>query len=312
MLFSLLVTLREGIEIALVITILLGYLRNIDQKRHFREIWIGVGLAAALSLAFGVGLEITSRELNGRVLEAFEGFTMLFAVAVLTWMVFWMKRQSAGISRELRSQIDGALSHGSVAALALLAFTAVVREGIETTLFLFAGSTSGASGTQFVLGGVLGFGIAAAAGAILYYGAARLPLRQFFLGSGIIVILLAAGLLSNALANLHAAAIIDNVGRRPWDTEATISMTSTMGKFLHTVLGYDSAPALAQIALYWSYTIIVLGAYLLIPAGKPPALRSSAHLGEGALASSLSEQPGVTPGPGPSPSASARNLSRRI
>jgi len=122
MLFSLLVTLREGIEIALVVTILLGYLRNINQKRYFRQVWTGVVLAALLSLAFGAALEITSRELSGRVLEAFEGFTMLFAVAVLTWMVFWMKRQSAGISLALRSQIDSALSRGSVMALALLAF----------------------------------------------------------------------------------------------------------------------------------------------------------------------------------------------
>src|SRR5207249_11195732 len=87
MLFSLLVTAREGIEIALIVTILLGYLRRIDQKRHFREIWYGVAAAAALSLAVGAGLEIASRELDGRVLEAFEGFTMLFAVCVLTWKI---------------------------------------------------------------------------------------------------------------------------------------------------------------------------------------------------------------------------------
>lgn len=272
MLFSLLVTLREGIEIALVVTILLGYLRKIDQKRHFRQIWIGVGAATALSLAFGGALEITSRELNGRVLEAFEGFTMLFAVAVLTWMVFWMKRQSAGISLDLRHQIDSALSGGSVVALSLLAFSAVAREGFETTLFLFAGSTN-TSGAQFVLGGVIGFALAAASGVVIYYGAAKLPLKQFFLVTGVVVVILAAGLLANALSNLHAAAIIDDLGSRPWDTESTISMTSTMGKFLHTVLGYDSAPAMAQIVLYWSYVIVVLGAYFVVPAGRPPAIR---------------------------------------
>ena len=290
MLFSLLVTLREGIEIALVITILLGYLRNINQKRHFREIWIGIGLAVALSVAFGVALEITSRELSGPVLEAFEGFTMLFAVAVLTWMVFWMKRQSAGISRELRSQIDSALSHGSVFALAMLAFSAVAREGIETTLFLFAGSTGIESGTQFVLGGLLGFGIAGAAGVILYYGSAKLPLKQFFLVSGVAVIVLAAGLLSNSLANLHAAAIIDNIGSRPWDTEQTIPMTSTMGKFLHTVLGYDSAPAMAQIVLYWGYVVIVLGAYLLVPAGKPQRARTASATPARASANDIAQK----------------------
>ena len=270
MLFSFLVTVREGIEIALVITILLGYLRKLDQKQHFREIWIGVGAAALLSVGFAVVLEVTSREMNGRVLETFEGLTMLFAVGVLTWMVFWMKRQSAGISAELRSHIDSALSAGSVMALALLAFSAVGREGIETALFLFAGSTASDSGTQFVLGGILGFGVAAAAGVVLYYGAAKLPLKQFFLVSGVVVIVLAAGLLVNGLGDLHEAAVITDLGSRPWDTESMIPMTSTMGKFLHTVLGYDSAPAMAQIVTYWTYLLVVLGAYLLLPVSLPP------------------------------------------
>src|SRR3989304_9052824 len=125
MFFSLFVTAREGLEMALIITILLGYLRSIDQKRHFRDIWYGVGAAAALSIAFGAGLEIASRELDGRVLEAFEGFTVLFAVAVLTWMLFWMKRQAAGFSQGLQQRMDSALSRGSMAALVLLAFSSV-------------------------------------------------------------------------------------------------------------------------------------------------------------------------------------------
>ena len=265
MLFSLLVTAREGIEIALIVTILLGYLRRIDQKRHFREIWYGVAAAAALALAVGAGLEIASRELDGRVLAAFEGFTMLFAVAVLTWMLFWMKRQSSGISSALRHQIDSALSRGSIAALALLAFSAVGREGLETTLFLFAGSTSQSSDVAFVFGGVLGFAVAAAAGVVLYYGSARIPLRQFFLISAIALMVLAAGLLSNGLRELQEAALLRDLGPRPWDTESLIAITSRAGKFLHTILGYDSAPALAQIALYWGYLVVVLTAYLAWP-----------------------------------------------
>ena len=269
MLFSLFVTAREGLEIALIITILLGYLRSIDQKAHFREIWYGVAAAAGLSLAVGVGLEIASSELDGRVLEAFEGFTMLFAVLVLTWMLFWMKRNSAGISKEFKHRIDVALSRGSMAALALLAFSSVGREGIETTLFLFAGSTNESSNALFVTGGILGFLIAAAAGVVLYYGSARLPLKQFFLGSAVVLMVLAAGLLTNAVADLHEATIIRELGSRPWDTESFISMTSTLGKFLHTVLGYDSAPAISQVVLYWTYLVVVLGAYLLWPTARP-------------------------------------------
>jgi high-affinity iron transporter len=194
---------------------------------------------------------------------------MLFAVVVLTWMVFWMKRQSGGISRELRERIDRALSGGSLAALTLLAFSAVAREGFETSLFLFAGSTGAASGLQFWLGGVIGFAIAGGVGVVLYYGAARLPLKQFFLISGVVVIVLAAGLLSNALGALHEAALIDDLGSRPWDTDTHISMTSTLGKFLHTLLGYDSAPAIAQIAVYWAYLVAIAGAYIAWPVPKP-------------------------------------------
>ena len=269
MLFSLFVTAREGLEIALIVTILLGYLRSINQKSHFREIWYGVAAAAGLSLAFGIGLEMASRELDGRVLEAFEGFMMLFAVGVLTWMLFWMKRNSAGISRELKDRIDIALSRGSMAALVLLAFTSVGREGLETTLFLFAGSTSGSSDLIFALGGILGFAIAGAAGVVLYYGSAKLPLKQFFLVSAIVLMVLAAGLLTNALTELNEATIIRELGSRPWDTESFISMTSTLGKFLHTVLGYDSAPAISQIAAYWTYLVVVLGAYLFWPTRRP-------------------------------------------
>ena len=265
MTFSLLVTLREGLEMALIVTILLGYLRSVNQKAHFREIWYGVAAAALISIVLGAGLEVASRELDGRVLEAFEGFTMLFAVVVLTWMLFWMKRQSSGISSDLRTRVDTALSRGSVMALSLLAFSAVGREGLETALFLFAGSTREASDAAFVAGGVAGFALAAAAGIVLYYGAARLPIKQFFAVSGIMLMVLAAGLLTNALADLHEATIIPDLGVRPWDTENVIPMTSSLGKYLHTLLGYDSAPAMAQILLYWAYLAVVVTGYLAWP-----------------------------------------------
>jgi high-affinity iron transporter len=265
MTFSLLVTAREGLEMALIVTILLGYLRSVGQKQHFREIWIGVAAAAALSVGACVALKVASKELDGRVQEGFEGFTMLFAVCVLTWMLFWMKRQSAGISRDLRERVDSALSNGSVAALSLLAFSAVGREGLETALFLFAGSTSHGSDIAFLIGGLLGFGIAAGAGVVLYYGGRRLPLKHFFSVSAVLLMILAAGLLTKALADLHEATIIPNLGVRPWDTDQWLPMTSSLGKFLNALVGYDSAPAISQIFLYWAYLALVVTAYLLWP-----------------------------------------------
>lgn len=250
---------------ALIVSILLGYLRSVDQKQHFREIWYGVAAAAALSVMIGAGLKLASSELDGRIREGFEGFTMLFAVAMLTWMLFWMKRQSAGISRDLRNKVDVALSTGSVTALSLLAFSAVGREGLETALFLFAGSTNHGSDLEFLAGGIIGFGIAAAVGVALYYGARGLPIKHFFNVSAVLLMVLAAGLLTRSLTELYEATIIPDLGVRPWDTDDFLPMTSSLGKFLHALVGYDSAPALSQIVLYWSYLGIVVVLYLSWP-----------------------------------------------
>ncbi|HLZ70153.1 MAG TPA: FTR1 family protein [Dehalococcoidia bacterium] len=274
MLFSFLVTLREGVEIALVITILLGYLRSTGQRRHFREIWLGAGVAAAVCLAVGAGLELASRELDSQLVEGFEGFTMLFAVALLTAMAFWMKRQASGISSELRAHVDQALGAGSMATLVLLAASSVGREGLETTLFLFAGSATAGAGLSFVIGGLLGFVLAAFIGVGLYHGSSRMPLKPFFTISGVVVIVLAAGLVSNGVAHLHESGLLSNIGVRPWDTDALIASTSTLGQFLNTLLGYDSAPALSQIVLYWLYLLGVAAAFLWLPAAARPPQRA--------------------------------------
>ena len=256
---------------ALIVAILLGYLRSAGQKQHFREIWIGVAVAAVICLGVGIGLEVASQELDKRVVEAFEGFTMIFAVVVLTGMAFWMRRQASGISAELRSHVDSALTKGSMTALVLLAATSIGREGLETVLFLFAGSTTGTSGAQYWLGGLLGFGGAAFIGVGIYHGTSRVPLKPFFMASGIVVIVLAAGLLANSVVKLYEAALITNLGERPWDTENVISITSTFGKFLSTLLGYDSAPSVTQIGLYWGYLIVALAVFIFMPTRGQPS-----------------------------------------
>ncbi|MEO9254382.1 MAG: FTR1 family protein [Tepidiformaceae bacterium] len=270
MAFSFLVTLREGVEMALIVAILLGYLRSIGQRQHFREVWIGVGVAAVICLAIGAGLEIASRELDGRIVEGFEGVTMIFAVILLTGMAFWMKAQSRGISADLKAHVDSALNTGSVTAIVLLAASSIGREGLETTLFLFAGSTTGGSGTQFVLGGLLGFALAAAIGVGIYHGSSRVPLKTFFNVSGVAVIVLAAGLLANSVVKLYEAAVLTNLGPHFWDSDSVLSMTSNFGQFLSTLFGYDSAPTLLQIILYWSYLLIIGGLFLFLPVRSKP------------------------------------------
>ncbi len=274
--FSFLVTLREGAEMALIVAILLGYLRATGERRYFRHIWLGVGIAAALCIAIGVSLELASHQLDKRIVEAFEGFAMIFAVIVLTGMAFWMKRQASTLSAGLRARVDEALGMGSVSALVLLAATSVGREGLETVLFLFAGASNAGSGFDFILGGALGFGVAALIGVAIYHGTRWFPIKRFFQLTGALLVLLAAGLLANSVAKLYEAAIITNLGERPWDTDHFISMTSNLGKFLNTLLGYDSAPSMLQLALYWSYMVVVLAAYLFWPAGRAPNRTTSA------------------------------------
>lgn len=256
---------------ALIVAILLGYLRSIGQRRHFRDVWAGIAVAATGCIVLGVGLELVSRDLDKRIVEGFEGFAMIFAAVVLTGMAIWMKRQAGGISRGLKQQVDTALGRGSMTALVLLAATSVGREGLETVLFLFAGSSAGASGSSFVAGGALGFAVAAVIGYVMYQGSRTLPLRSFFLVSGVMVMVLAAGLLATSVVKLYEAALISDLGPRPWDTDHFISMTSDTGKFLSTFLGYDSAPSVLQIALYWGYLVGAVAMFALVKPDRQPA-----------------------------------------
>ncbi len=266
MLFSFLVTVREGVEISLVVAIVLGYLARTGNRQHFRPIWIGVGAAAAVAVAFGAVLHFTASGLSGAALEAFEGLTMLSAVIVLTWMVFWMRKQSASLGRALREEVDAAVAGGSLVALVGLAFSVVIREGFETVLFLFAGSTAARSDAAvgFLGGGVLGFAVAGVVGYVVYRGAHRLPLKQFFAVSGIVVVVLAAGLLSNGLAELMESGLIPRLGPRPWDTDGLIPAASVLGRFLHTLVGYDPAPTVGQVVAYFGYVFSCLWVLLFV------------------------------------------------
>lgn len=273
MLFSFLVTLREGFEIALILAIVLGYLQQTGNRAAFRQIWLGAGLALVLTAVAVAALQATASELSGPAREAFEGAIMLGAAGVLTWMVIWMRRQAAGLGRELRSQVDVALERGSVLALAGLAFSAVAREGLETALFLFAGANASRDAAgEFWAGGLLGFAVAGALGYLVYRGSRMLPIRQFFSVTGVLVLVIAAGLLSNGLAELHEAGFIGSLGGRPWDTEALLSISSTAGRFLHAVVGYDPAPAWAQIVVFWAYLGGGLAMYVgMVPGRARPA-----------------------------------------
>lgn len=263
MAYSLLVTWREGLEAGLIIAIVLSYLARIDQRRYWLHIWLGAASAFGGSLAVGLVLEATATSLSGTALEAFEGSAMLLAVLVLTSMIFWMKRQAASIGAHLRQRVELALRSGSALALALLAFTAVGREGLETVLFLFAGSSTAQSGLLFWVGAGVGLALAAALAWLFYLGAARVPLRAFFNVTGVLLIILAAGLLVNGLKDLHEVRVIPSLGPHVWDTYDIIADNSSLGRFLSTILGYDSSPYLGLVVAYVAYLVLTLAFFSL-------------------------------------------------
>jgi high-affinity iron transporter len=283
---GLLTGLREGVEAALIVSIILAYLARTGNARQFGRIWVGTAAAAALSLAIGVAVFATTRELPSPYEQLFEAATMLIAAAVVTWMLFWMRRAAAGVKGELQARVDRALTDGSAWALAALAFTAVIREGIETSLFLVGQANSAEAGAGSVLiGALVGLAIAVLLGYGFYRGSRRINLATFFRWTGIALVFIAAGLLSRAVHELIEVGVI-TVG-----TQAAYDLTSVLpheeeagnllGQSLRALFGYSANPEVSTLVVHVTYLVAVLGLYLRPTAPratatppKPPARRT--------------------------------------
>ncbi|OGO40410.1 MAG: hypothetical protein A2147_02510 [Chloroflexi bacterium RBG_16_57_8] len=261
MLSSLLITLREGLEAALIVGIILAYLVRTNNRAAFKSVWLGVGLAVLASLGAGVAIYVTAGELSGRAEEVFEGLAMFLAAGILTWMIFWMRRQAVDIRANLQSQVQATLAGGSWLGLAFLAFVAVVREGIETVLFLFAATRTAESPLSFTIGGFVGLAVAIAMGYGIYRGTARLNLRAFFNVTSVVLIVFAAGLLAHGIHEFHEAGIIPPVVEHVWNTNNILPESSTAGRFLTAVLGYNGNPSLVEVGAFSVYLVVALFSY---------------------------------------------------
>jgi high-affinity iron transporter len=262
MLSALLITLREGLEAALIIGIILAYLAKTDNRQGFKPDWLGASLALAASLAAGSIIYFSAGELSGQAEEIFEGSAMFLAVGVLTWMIFWMRRQAADIKAHLHAQIQSVLTSGSSLGLAVIAFVVVVREGIETVLFLFAAGRIAESPILFASGGFLGLAIAIGIGYSIYQGASRLNLRAFFNVTSLALVVFAAGLLAHGIHEFHEAGIIPPLVDHVWDIEHILPEKSTFGRFLTALFGYNANPSLVEVVAYFSYLSLTLVGYL--------------------------------------------------
>ncbi len=267
MLGSLLITLREGLEAALIIGIILAYLDRTGNRKGFKHVWVGTTLAVALSIAAGAAIYLIAGEMSGAAEEIFEGLAMFLAAGILTWMIFWMRKQAVNIKAHLHAQVQSALTSGSSLALVLLAFFIVIREGIETVLFLFAATRVAESPALFTAGGLLGLVMAVLLGWSIYKGSAHLNLRAFFNVTSIVLIVFAAGLLAHGMHELHETNVIPPIIEHLWDINHIVPEQSVLGRFLTALTGYNANPSLLEAVVYGVYLVAAFLLYFR-PAGK--------------------------------------------
>jgi high-affinity iron transporter len=263
MLPTYLLSLREGLEAALIIGILLGALSKIRRTDLSPTVWLGTLSAIGVSILTAVLLTSFGMSLEDPAEAIFEGITMLIAAGILTWMIFWMSKQARFLKSELEAGVNKAAASAGKSGLFWLAFIAVVREGVELALFItaafFAGNQSGVTSDiiQTLVGTILGVGTAALLSWTLFATAVRLDLRRFFQVTGILLILFAAGLIAHGVHEFNEVGWIPSVIEHVWNLDSVISEASLLGQLLKTLFGYSSAPSLTEMIAYFVYIAVV-------------------------------------------------------
>lgn len=254
-----LIGLREGLEAALVVTILVAYLRKTGRADRLAAVWAGVALAVVLSLGAGALLVFTSHELGFRAQEIFGGLMSIVAVAFVTAMVFWMKRNSRNLSTELHHKADTALQGGAM-AMALTAFLATGREGLETALFLWPSLR--ATGYQAGTGAVLGIVAAVAIAYSIYRRSIHLNLAAFFKFTGVGLVVVAAGVLAYGVHDLQEADVLPGLTARAFDISNTVPPSTWYGTLLKGIFNFQPNPTWLQVAVYFGYLLPVMWLFL--------------------------------------------------
>jgi high-affinity iron transporter len=249
---SLVITLREGLEAALIVAIVLTYLKGVGQKAYWKNVWLGTAAAVAVSVVAGAVIFAVAGEFEGRAEQVFEGAAMLTAVVVLSWMIVWMKRQAVHIRGQLQSRLDAALLGGSALAIAVIPFVAVLREGIETAIFMFA-AVQTSTPLESTIGASAGLILAVALGYVVYRGGRQLNLRLFFNVTGAVLILFAAGLLAHGIHEFQEARLAPVLVEHVWDINGFLSDKSGPGLWLKGIFGYNGNPALLEVLAYPLY-----------------------------------------------------------
>ena len=256
MVAALLITLREGLEAALIVGIVLGVLRKLGHADRGRRVWAGVAAAVAASIVAALALNALGVAFEGRGEQTFEGVAMLVAAGVLTWMIFWMQRQGRDIRAELETDVRRAAARTNVWGLFSLSFVAVLREGIETVLFLTA-AAFGATALQTLVGGALGLALAVVLGWLMFAAGRRLNVRAFFGVTSVLLLLFAAGLVAHGVHELQEASLLPTIVEHVWDVNFILDEGSVAGELLTALLGYNGNPSLLEVLAYVAYLAVV-------------------------------------------------------
>jgi high-affinity iron transporter len=257
-----LIGLREGLEASLIVSILLAYLVRSGHTHRLAALWGGVGAAVLVSLLAGGALTLTATELPDGVEPVFAATTSILAVALVTWMVFWMRRTSRSISGELRGRLDDALAVGA-GAVFMTGFVATAREGLETAVFLWTTArASGDTGVGPAVGAALGIAVAVLLGWLLYRKAVQIDLGRFFRWTGVALIVVAAGVLAYAVHDLQEAGVLPGGNTLMFDLSGTISPASPPAEVVHGVFNLTPAMTFLQVLAWLGYLTATLTAFL--------------------------------------------------
>ncbi|WP_205849981.1 iron uptake transporter permease EfeU [Nakamurella flava] len=272
MLPTFVIGLREGLEAALIVGIIAAFLRQSNRRDALRAVWLGVGAAVLVCLAVGVGLELLSANLPQRQQEMLECVVAAIAVLMISYMVLWMRRHSKDLRRDLQDAAGSALARGSAAALVVMAFLAVIREGFETSVFLLAAFQSAVSPVQAAVGVLLGIGLAVALGYLIYRGGVRLNLSRFFRITGVVLVLVAAGLVMSTLRAAYEAGWLTAGQQTALDLSAVARPGSVTESILTGMLGIRSTLPVVEVVAYVLYAVPML-LVVLWPVRRVPGRR---------------------------------------
>ncbi|MFI6515788.1 iron uptake transporter permease EfeU [Spirillospora sp. NPDC050679] len=281
-----LIGLREGLEAALVVSILIAYLVRTGNRRALVPVWSGIGIAVLLSVGFGVVLSAASSEMQFKTQELFGGVLSIVAVGLVTWMVFWMRGAARSIKAELEGRLEGALGMGPV-ALTMVAFLAVGREGLETALFLWTNISNSTGGsTQPITGALLGLATAVVLGYLLYRGGLKLNLKRFFTWTGAALIVVAAGVFGYGFHDLQEASVLPGLNAVAFAPAEFFDQFGRTGQWLQTLFQgvLNVTPRITWLQLtMWALYLVPVMALFLRPGGGParprPAGRTEAAAG---------------------------------